>query len=108
MKNTNQMILELLNEIITDCTIFEYMKLFGTKEKLAEMEKRFAEGISWADAKKELFEMANEYLKPMREKYNYYMEHFDEVLKLLERGEEKARKIARETIERVRRAVGVV
>ncbi len=91
----------------TDCTLFEYIKLFGSKEKQAEMEKRFAEGISWADAKKELFEMANSYLKPMRDKYNYYMENFDEVIKLLEEGEKKAREIAKETLARVRKAVGV-
>ena len=72
------------------------------------MEKRFAEGISWADAKKELFEVMNNYLKPMRDKYNYYMEHFDEVEKLLEKSENEIRPIARETIERVRKAVGVI
>lgn len=89
-------------------TIFEYIKVFGTEAQVKEMEQRFNAGLSWAEAKQSLFDIMNGYLAPMREKYNYYMEHFDEVLKLLERGEEKARKIARETIERVRRAVGVV
>lgn len=91
----------------TDCTLFEYIKLFGTEEKIAEMEKRFAEGISWADAKKELFEMANAYLKPMRDKYNRYMENFEDVERLLEKGEATAREIAKETLARVRKAVGV-
>ena len=50
----------------------------------------------------------NGYLAPMREKYNYYMEHFDEVIKMLEKGEAKAKKIAQETIERVKKAVGVI
>lgn len=92
----------------TDCTVFRYFKLFGTEQQVAEMEKRFAEGISWADAKKELFEVMNNYLKPMRDKYNYYMDHFDEVEKLLEKSENEIRPIARETIERVRKAVGVI
>lgn len=92
----------------TNCVLFDYIKVFGSPEKINEMEKRFAEGISWADAKKELFEMANEYIKPMREKYNYYMEHFDEVENLLKLGEEKARVIAKETLERARKAVGVI
>lgn len=91
----------------TDCTLFEYIKLFGTEEKQAEMAKRFAEGISWADAKKELFEIANAYLKPMRDRYNRYMENFEDVELLLKKGEEKARVIARETIARVRKAIGV-
>ena len=92
----------------TDCTVFKYFKLFGTAEEVAEMGKKFAEGISWADAKKQLFEVMNNYLKPMRDKYNYYMEHFDEVEKLLEKSENEIRPIARETIERVRKAVGVI
>ena len=91
----------------TDCTLFEYIKLFGTEEKIAEMEKRFAEGISWADAKKELFEIANSYLKPMRDRYNRYMENFEDVELLLQKGEKQARQIARETIARVRKAIGV-
>ena len=41
-------------------------------------------------------------------KYNYYMEHFDEVMKMLEKGEERAKKIAMETIERVKKAVGII
>ena len=92
----------------TDCTLFKFIKLFAEESKITEMEKRFAEGISWADAKKELFEIANSYLKPMREKYNYYMEHFDEVEKMLEKGEARAKEIAKETMERVRNAVGVI
>jgi len=91
----------------TDCTVFRYFKLFANEEKLAEMEKRFADGISWADAKKELFETANAFLKPMRDKYNYYMENFDEVIKMLEDGEKVAKEIAKETIKRVRVAIGV-
>ena len=92
----------------TDCTLFEYIKLFGTEKKVAEMEKRFAEGISWADAKKELFEIVNSYLKPMRDKYDYYMANFEEVEDLLKKGEEKAKVIAKETMERVRKAIGVI
>ena len=92
----------------TDCTLFEYIKLFGSEEKVSEMEKSFAEGISWADAKKELFEIMNNYLKPMRDKYDYYMAHYEEVEKMLEDGEAKARVIAKETIKRVKTAVGVI
>lgn len=92
----------------TNCTLFDYIKVFATPEKVAEMEKRFAEGISWAEAKTELFNIVNNYISPMREKYNYYMENYDEVERILCAGEERARKIAKETIERVRKAVGVI
>lgn len=91
----------------TDCTLFEYIKLFASDEERKEMEKRFSEGISWADAKQRLFEIANKFLSPIREKYNYYMEHYDEVEKILEAGEAKAKEIATETIARVKKAIGV-
>lgn len=92
----------------TDCTLFEYIKLFGTEEKIAEMKNKFETGISWADAKKELFEIMNNYLKPMRDKYDYYMAHYSEVEALLEKGERRAKDIARETIDRVKKAIGIL
>lgn len=92
----------------TDCTLFNYFKLFGTEKDIEEMKARFETGISWAEAKAELFRVVNEFLKPMRDKYNFYMEHFDEVEAILKAGEAKARVIAKETIERVKKAVGVL
>lgn len=89
-------------------TVFEYIKAFANPEKLAEMDRRFDEGLSWAEAKQELFNIMNEVISPMREKYNYYMEHYGEVEEILKKGEHKARDIARETLERARRAVGVI
>lgn len=91
-----------------DSTIFEYIKLFGTEEDIARMEEKFNTGLSWAEAKQSLFEIMNNYLKPMRDKYDYYMAHFDEVEELLKKGEAKAKVIAKETIERVKKAVGVI
>lgn len=89
-------------------TVFEYIKAFANPEKIAEMDRRFDEGLSWAEAKQELFNIMNEVISPMREKYNYYMEHYGEVEEILKKGEHKAREIARETLERARRAVGVI
>jgi len=42
----------------------------------------------------------------MREKYDFYMNNYDQVEKILEAGAAHAREIARETIKRVRKAVG--
>lgn len=91
----------------TNCALFEFYKLFATKSQLDAYAEKFAKGISWADAKKELFELMNNYLSPMREKYNYYMSHYDEVEKILEEGSKKARAIAKETVARARKAVGI-
>ncbi len=90
-----------------DSAIFNLYRLFASQEQIETMARRFHSGIGWAEAKQELFEVVNAYLRPMREKYNYYMEHYDEVEKILDAGSKKARKIARETISRVREAVGL-
>ena len=60
-----------------------------------------------AIAKKELFEVANAFIKPMREKYFYFMEHKEEVDKILAEGAEKARYIAKKTMAKVRKRIGV-
>ena len=91
----------------TDCALFNLYKLFGTKEQVAKMAKRYAEGISWADAKAALFELMNNYLAPMREKYNYYKAHPEVVQAILKDGSERARKIAKETIARARVNIGL-
>ena len=43
----------------------------------------------------------------MREKYNYYMTHYDEVEKMLDAGATKARAIAKETLARARAGIGL-
>ncbi|MEC8483729.1 MAG: tryptophan--tRNA ligase, partial [Pseudomonadota bacterium] len=37
-------------------TVFDIYKAFATEEQTAEMRQKFAEGIAWGEAKKELFE----------------------------------------------------
>jgi len=91
----------------TDCALFELYKLFGTKQEIENMAQRYQNGISWAEAKGELFELVNNYISPMREKYNYYMSHYEEVEKILEVGSKKAREVAKNTIKRARQAIGL-
>ena len=91
----------------TDCALFNLYKLFATEEQRAAMAKRYAEGISWADAKAALFELINNYLSPMREKYNYYKAHPEVVKQILAEGSQRARAVAKETIKRARLAMGL-
>lgn len=91
----------------TDSAVFSLYKLFATKEETEAMAERYAKGLSWAEAKQELFSIANRVLTPMRDKYNYYMSHYDEVEKLLAEGASKARAIAKETLKRARENMGL-
>ena len=89
-----------------DCTLNKIYKLFATEAQQQEFDKKLLNGLGWGDAKKELFELANNYLKPMREKYDYYMSHYEEVEKVLKDGAEKARTVAKRTLQEVRKAIG--
>ena len=90
-----------------DSSLFEMYKLFATPEQLAEMQYRFENGIGWGDVKKEVAATMNEYLGPMRERFDYLMANPGEVEEILQDGASRARVIASETVDRVREAVGV-
>ena len=54
-----------------------------------------------------LFEVANNYIKPMREKFLYFMNNKNLVDEILKQGAIKAQKYAREYLKNVRKAIGV-
>lgn len=91
----------------TDCALFNLYKLFASHEQTEQMAQRYAKGISWADAKAELFETMNNYLAPMRAKYQYFKEHPEIVDKILTEGAKKASVVAKETIKRARANMGL-
>ena len=88
--------------------IFNLYKHFATPEQIESLRKKFEKGIGWAEAKNDLFEVMNNYVTPMREKYEYYMSHPEVVNKYLEDGAKKARVVAKETIIRVKKAIGLI
>lgn len=91
----------------TNSAIFKLYELFATESQKKEMAERFKNGISWADAKNELFNVMNNYLSPMRDKYNYLKSNYHIVEKILEDGSVRAREIAKQTIQRARKAMGL-
>lgn len=90
-----------------DCTIYKLYELFASKEEAKEFGDKLLAGLSWGEAKKELFMVMDKFLSPMREKYDYYYNNFNEVEKMLESCEEKVRVIAKETLLKVRKLVGI-
>ncbi len=89
-----------------DCTINKLYKLFASVDEQKTMDERLTQGIGWGEAKKELFRVMNNYLSPMREKYNYYNTHRELVDEILREGAKKVRVIAGKTMERVRNSIG--
>lgn len=90
----------------TDCYLFRIYELFASKKQAEEMKDKFAKGISWGEVKKEVFEVANAYLSPMRKKYNYYLSHPEKIEEFLDKGAKKAREIAGQTLKKVRENIG--
>ena len=80
--------------------------LFANEKQIEEMKEKFAKGISWGEVKAATFEVANNYLKDMREKYNFYMSHPEEVERILQEGSKKAREIAANILKKVREKIG--
>ena len=114
---TEEELRKTINRIVTDsrlpgepkdvdCTINKLYKFFATKEQQAKFEEDLKNGLAWGEAKKQLFVVMNAFIAPMREKYDYYMAHYEEVENMLKDGAEKARKIAKAKLEKVRIAIG--
>ncbi len=63
--------------------------------------------IGCTDCKKMLARRIAEAMKPVHERMDYYVNHLDEINLIIEEGNKKATKIARQTMEEVRAAVKI-
>lgn len=89
------------------CNVYALYKLLGTEEQIQALGDRYRAGnFGYGHAKQALFELIIEKYKVEREKFNYFMENKDEVDSILSAGAEKARKVAHQTLYRVRRELG--
>ena len=105
--------------IVTDSTSLEspkdpdkdnvfalYSLLASDADKEAMREKYLGGNYGYGHAKQELFELIIGRFAKEREAFNFYMSNSLELEKKLEQGEAKARVIAREVLERVRKKLG--
>ena len=88
------------------CMVAYYHNLFTSKEDCKKVCEECKAGKRGCVAcKKELANNIIEFLKPMREKRKYYEERPELVDELLIKGTEKARKTAKETMKKVKKAM---
>ena len=105
--------------IVTDSTPIEAPKnpdsdkviaiyqLMATPDQTALMKKKYREGnYGYGHAKQELFELIVSKFAKEREAFNFYMSHPEELEKKLLQGEGRARVVAHEVIEKVRKKLG--
>lgn len=88
--------------------VYELYKIVATPEQTAQLASKLRAGnYGWGHAKQELYEVLDAQLTPMRERYVELRNNPERIDAILDAGAEKARAIAKRTIERVRTAIGI-
>ena len=88
--------------------LFKIYSLFLDKNEKEQLRDRFlTPGLRYGDVKKELFARIMDYFAPFRERQQYYMNHREEVINILEKGAEKAKEEAGNLMEKVRSVTGL-
>ena len=112
-------LLKVVKKIVTDatpleepknpdtCNVFKIYSLVATTEQIEEMRNNYLRGgYGYGHAKQALFEVLWNNLKKEREIFNYFMEKEAELEQKLAQGEAKAKIIAEQTMNEVRKAIG--
>ena len=87
--------------------VFALYMILANPEQIAEMRSNYEGGnYGYGHAKQALYDIILEKFNPARERFDYYMNHLDEIDNALEIGAEKAKKVANDVLNRVRRKVG--
>lgn len=87
--------------------VFALYKILASKDQIAEMRANYTSGnYGYGPAKQSLYEVILERFASAREKYEYYMNHLNEIDDALQQGASRAKKVADNVLERVRKKVG--
>ncbi|MEX0315677.1 MAG: tryptophan--tRNA ligase [Allomuricauda sp.] len=87
--------------------VFALYKILASPEQVEEMSANYlAGGYGYGHAKQALYEVILEKFAEPREKFDYYMNHLEEVDEALAIGSEKAKKVADDVLHRVREKLG--
>ncbi|MCH4827958.1 tryptophan--tRNA ligase [Planococcus halocryophilus] len=109
---------KLINKIKTDSLppeapknpdesiLFTLYKEFASPDEIAQMKLQYLSGIGWGEAKKELFNVMNNFLEEPREKYNELMSSPERIDAILKEGAEKARAVSSPFLKEIKNKVG--
>ncbi|MHC5061595.1 MAG: tryptophan--tRNA ligase [Planctomycetota bacterium] len=90
------------------CNVFALLRLVAEPDELVQWEQKYRNGgMGYGTVKKRLAELLIEHFKPYRQKRAELADNPDFIEKVLKSGAEKAGAVARQTLEKVRRAVGL-
>ncbi len=87
--------------------VFAIYKLLASPEQTEALRQKYLAGnFGYGHAKQALYELILEKFAAPRQRYNYYMNHKDEIDQALAQGAEKARIVANEVLNRARKQLG--
>ncbi|MEZ4875286.1 MAG: tryptophan--tRNA ligase [Flavobacteriaceae bacterium] len=89
------------------CNVFALYRLLASETETAQMRQNYEGGhYGYGHAKQALYELILKRFEGPRERYQYYMDHLEEIEKALQVGAEKASKVAKEVLKKVRATLG--
>ncbi len=90
------------------CNIFALLKLVAGEDELKEWEDKYRQGgTGYGTVKKRVVELLHEYFRPYRQKRADLENNLDFVNQVLQDGAQRAQAVASQTLERVRKVVGL-
>lgn len=88
--------------------IYQIHTLFLNEEDNKALRARFEDGgYGYKEAKEKCAEAIIAFVSPMRERYEYYQSHRDEVYTILENGKQKAKQASDKMMKEVRKVTGL-
>ncbi|PID66455.1 MAG: tryptophan--tRNA ligase [Gammaproteobacteria bacterium] len=90
-----------------DSTLYQMYKAFANADEVAEITKRYAEGIAWGEMKQILFAKVNAEIAPMRARYDELTAKPEVIENILRAGAERLRPLSQALLAEVRQAVGI-
>ena len=90
-----------------NCNVFQLYRLLATDQQTTNLKAKYAAGnFGYGEAKQELFEVICDKFSDEKEKFNHLMENKNIIEDELQKGAEKAKAIAKEVLNRVRKNIG--
>jgi tryptophanyl-tRNA synthetase len=90
-----------------DCLLFDIYRSFASESQISSMKNELENGMSWGDAKNELYELLDGHLFEPRLKYDELISNPLFLDQVLNEGAERARVIASSNLAQIKRAIGL-
>ncbi len=94
-------------KVVEGSALYQIYQAFASEDEAVALRKAYAEGIGWGEAKQILLERIDREIAPMRATYEALIADPAKVEAILLAGAEKARKLSKPFMARLRHAVGL-